>query len=999
VITIENEERKKEGTLSGILKSEAKSILKIALIVIIIVVLLAVSVWHIQVEDGSYREDDWGNPGFVVNEMITSNINAENIAANESGGYSINIDLDTKVEDVIKKLEEENGPINKYISESKVKQYLTDFIRAELITQYPDLRSADKIGTDTENNEFHGCIQVHRAASNATDGTTQILTYIDYSTFSSYISNNNLEVTNHFTLDSSGNLVVAGWTRTTTSVTSNEPDVENMLDRVEFKLIEKSIPYKSLVEVYTMPFDFLWALTVKCGDEDFAHNVSQLALDSKIILTVQDNLTISVTERIEEYDIREKVEKEGNVTITQNDNYEPEIFQKIQVVNENTPQHYETKITRKTEDCAVNINLTYADTWIVEYSNSYSNMISDEKTDTPEPEMIDDSEYELIKEGTLTSDEQISQKVKNFLIQKYGSEEQYLNKIQQGEIVSIDQGPIYYKRYTKTQNKKVTNKVTSSYNIYVQGTPSTVEKVESNSEENNFVKLFLDSGTAKNNIRGTADWLFQMLETSPKAADMIDITKYLLYKATNITYGVLEYDFGIYEPSNFKTSGGSSRGLAAYLRQFSHSGEAPQSDDGNYYMMYGDGVGWPTIGTADLQWASHYTKFNIQGKIIHKGQEKEVENVAKYISDNCLKQGAEAKYTDEEIENMQIGIEKSLVDNIGNSILQIHYAKVQESIEGLNLSRQQLYALTSISYNFGSLPTRNNKTFKQTYEEGMQQFEEGSWEHNKYIWDNWWSRVGGGAAGHIPSRDAAFETYIKAIFDFSESDAGEVFGRKYYIYYTDSQLALFDYAPSKTITRTVSNEQEIFTLVKASGTFEADYSNPKVIGYYTSTMGKVFTVLNQNKITNWGDKCNRAAAAIIASSYSEQTADELINIIDNNKRIYQWNSVPTDDYFNLYGLKVDEEVYGNLGVSEYTSKIREQLELGGYAMIWVNNGGAYYGKSGEKWTSKYHWVAIVDYRIENGVEEIMILDWRGGDWYPIDEFQFGIAHYALISEK
>ena len=92
-------------------------------------------------------------------------------------------------------------------------------------------------------------------------------------------------------------------------------------------------------------------------------------------------------------------------------------------------------------------------------------------------------------------------------------------------------------------------------------------------------------------------------------------------------------------------------------------------------------------------------------------------------------------------------------------------------------------------------------------------------------------------------------------------------------------------------------------------------------------------------------------------------------------------------------------MYGNLGVSEYTSKIREQLELGGYAMIWVNNGGAYYGKSGEKWTSKYHWVAIVDYRIENGVEEIMILDWRGGDWYPIDEFQFGIAHYALISEK
>ncbi len=61
----------------------------------------------------------------------------------------------------------------------------------------------------------------------------------------------------------------------------------------------------------------------------------------------------------------------------------------------------------------------------------------------------------------------------------------------------------------------------------------------------------------------------------------------------------------------------SSRGMSLqlYLRQFSHSGEAPQTDDKLYYKLYGDGVGWPTIGNADLQWKSHQDKFDCAGKL------------------------------------------------------------------------------------------------------------------------------------------------------------------------------------------------------------------------------------------------------------------------------------------------------------------------------------------------------------------------------------------------
>lgn len=220
--------------------------------------------------------------------------------------------------------------------------------------------------------------------------------------------------------------------------------------------------------------------------------------------------------------------------------------------------------------------------------------------------------------------------------------------------------------------------------------------------------------------------------------------------------------------------------------------------------------GYPTIGNADLQYKSHHEKFKKPGKVLENGVEKTVDNVEEYINSK-LANGPEAKYTNEEIKNLQIYIEVDLIDQIGDNVQQKVYEKVITETQGLDLSQQQLYALTAITYNFGHLPVRNSKTFKQVYEAGAGLYEIDSWEHDKYIWDNWWALLGGESAGHIPSRDASFETYVKGVYDFSESAAGKVFGRSYYIYYTQEQLNAYDYAPNKPITRTAENEEEIFT--------------------------------------------------------------------------------------------------------------------------------------------------------------------------------------------
>lgn len=265
--------------------------------------------------------------------------------------------------------------------------------------------------------------------------------------------------------------------------------------------------------------------------------------------------------------------------------------------------------------------------------------------------------------------------------------------------------------------------------------------------------------------------------------------------------------------------------LEAYLKQFSHTGDAPQSSDGMFYKMYGDGVGWPTIGNSDLQWKSHQDSFACQGKVFDGEEEKTVENVKDYVN-GFLTRGSNATYTNEEVSAMNIYIEKELVDKVGDEVREGVYNYVISYTNSIELSQQQLYALTAIAYNFGHLPTRNGYTFVTVFEKAASQYEINSWEFNRFIWDNWWCKVAGGASVHIPSRDAQFETYVKGVYNFaSESDAGEVFARKYYIYYTQAQINAISYAPDLPITRSSSNEEEIFTYEERanSGGYDGEF--------------------------------------------------------------------------------------------------------------------------------------------------------------------------------
>jgi hypothetical protein len=267
----------------------------------------------------------------------------------------------------------------------------------------------------------------------------------------------------------------------------------------------------------------------------------------------------------------------------------------------------------------------------------------------------------------------------------------------------------------------------------------------------------------------------------------------------------------------------------------------------------------------------------------------------------------------------------------------------------------------------------------------------------------------------IPARDAAFETYAKGVFDFKASPAGEVFSRDY-LFYTSEQLDAFDYAPRENglnfeILRTPENEEETFTMVQMKGEF-IEANEAYIKGYYNSTNGRKYTILNQNIITQdywglndewgpgWAYRCNRAACAIIASGYSDESPKELIQTMNDMYNVAGGSDVPGDKYWNLYGLTRTEYKYGFVSAEDFSEIARTQLRKGGYIAVWVNsNNNGYIGASGERWTGNIHWMAIIDYKVENGHEKMCIADARGIRWCGLDEYCHGIHSYALIDEK
>ena len=116
--------------------------------------------------------------------------------------------------------------------------------------------------------------------------------------------------------------------------------------------------------------------------------------------------------------------------------------------------------------------------------------------------------------------------------------------------------------YTLVKDHVITTIIIKSGYKYSSGTTSVKEKTDKNYTEQeiksgnfsdpNFVKYYIYCRTARNNIESITSWLFTALENNSRTEGLVDITKYMLYKATDNDYGVTSMDFSAYNEKDFK---------------------------------------------------------------------------------------------------------------------------------------------------------------------------------------------------------------------------------------------------------------------------------------------------------------------------------------------------------------------------------------------------------------------------------------------------------------
>ena len=154
----------------------------------------------------------------IILKKITSidEISVNSILSKSSGGYAYSLELDKIVNEIMIDLKEANSNFLEYTNnkEKYAKEILTNFIKAEIISKYPDLRTEEEIRKNKKipKNELQGGIKIIRKDTSVNKeeeeddleyeilDSDQILTYVRYNYFTRLINENNGDVKKYYSI-------------------------------------------------------------------------------------------------------------------------------------------------------------------------------------------------------------------------------------------------------------------------------------------------------------------------------------------------------------------------------------------------------------------------------------------------------------------------------------------------------------------------------------------------------------------------------------------------------------------------------------------------------------------------------------------------------------------------------------------------------------------------------------------------------------------------------
>ena len=325
--------------------------------------------------------------------------------------------------------------------------------------------------------------------------------YVSQEKLQEYVDNNDFDnALKSYTIDENRNLVIVSWTK-------------NEDGKIELKT-NNSMSLKTALSKYTMPYEYLLYFYIDTDYRDFVDDLADEVINnSELVVAVQDNITTTDTTEI--------IEERTDASVDSFD----------------TSWAQTSSVNKQTESVSTSVNLTYVSTWCVKayQENSYSKAVL---------ELGDNDEKIVTVPGKVTESNTTSQSADETVeggpfINKYTVEE----KNSEGKIEKVE------KTYSYNILKHTITKTHTISNSYENG------EYKTEGRENVFIELY-NKHHMSSRVR-TAGYLFTIIENTQKTANLLNLTKYLIYKATNVPWGVLEFNYdGEYSLSSFSSISG-----------------------------------------------------------------------------------------------------------------------------------------------------------------------------------------------------------------------------------------------------------------------------------------------------------------------------------------------------------------------------------------------------------------------------------------------------------
>lgn len=383
------------------------------------------------------------------------------------------------------------------------------------------------------------------------DSNVYKLKYVPQKTFDEYVSNGNKEALYCFTIDDDGNLITATWS----IGEDGKIEIQN----------NSAINLKTALQNYIVPSAYLLYYYIEADYPDFSNELADIALNSKIIMALEDNVSTSKIKRIVE---NKKVSESSEFSYDWTGEDPTEII---------------------TEYCSTKTEIIYADTWCVKIENK-----SLYKSDLLDVTVGKSKNIKI--PGTVTENdgqEEISGE------KETGSgtdtKEETNVVIENGKpIIKTTTYTYAYKTYQRTRT--ITDSIDNSY--------AEADKVKPEAKEKVFTDLYKKH---KMYNRLNDKRFLQILENDDRTANLVDLTKYLMYMATGVDYGVKEYDFSEYAETsmtNVNLAVDGSDGIPLYspvldkdsfvkaMKEYGNSGKAGQGFKTNFLPYAADIYDW-----------------------------------------------------------------------------------------------------------------------------------------------------------------------------------------------------------------------------------------------------------------------------------------------------------------------------------------------------------------------------------------------------------------------